>query len=350
MPDVITEIEQVTPEWLTGVLRKSGALERGQVAAIEKDTSRPFGSIVSRLAVNYTEDTLDSAPRRLFLKIANPETHQDFPERGRHELEFYSAIPNSDAANLPIPRCYDIAFSAAGFHLLMDDLAQTHFLVPHPLPPSQSQCEQVADSLARLHAYWWDHAMLDTKRGNTALFFGVESAFAGFADFLGDRLWDERRGIYERVLAEKSRLEARFADDKRLTLVHGDAHAWNFLYPHTAERHNACLVDWEAWGVDVAPYDLAYMIALFWFPAHRARAETSLVRRYYDHLVEYDVRDYAWEDCWNDYRLSIIRNLFMPVFWWNEQRDSDFWPELWWPRLERVMCAYDDLHCDELLS
>ena len=38
--DVITTLDQVTPAWLTAVLRRSGALTRGSVASVELGTGQ----------------------------------------------------------------------------------------------------------------------------------------------------------------------------------------------------------------------------------------------------------------------------------------------------------------------
>lgn len=350
MGEVITDITQVTPEWLTETLRSAGVLARGRVTSVETDISRPFGSVISHIKLRYSDDM--AAPSRLFLKFADQESHAWFPERGRREVEFFRAIPVADFARLPLPRYYAVAHSVDGFHLLLDDLSETHVIVPHPLPPHQAQCEQVIEALARLHAYWWDgedRLNVMQSGGDISLSGGAEHLLPAFMEFLGDRLWAERRTIFEKVVANSDMLTMRLTTGKHRTLIHGDAHAWNFLYPRDF-LGRACLIDWEAWSVDVGVYDLAYFITLFWFPAHRARSEHRLVERYHQRLCEYGVVAYSWEDCWRDYRHSIIRLLFMPVFWWHENRESDFWPELWWPRLERILCAFEDLHCEELLS
>jgi hypothetical protein len=50
MGDVITTPEQITPEWLTGVLRKNGCLKYGKVIGIKnKLTKTLVVSVVSSL-------------------------------------------------------------------------------------------------------------------------------------------------------------------------------------------------------------------------------------------------------------------------------------------------------------
>jgi hypothetical protein len=349
MGQVITDIAQVTPVWLNSVLQQAGGLGHGPVTDIEFDTSRPFGAVVSKLTVIGAEN---QPTHRLFLKLADAETHQQWPGRGSREVEFYGAIPAEHYARLPIPRCYHAGWLEAGYHLLLDDLTTTHKIIPHPLPPNQRQAEQVVDALARLHAYWWNDARLGAEMGRSAeqktVFNGDEEYFLAFADFLGDALWDERRAIFQRAMEAAPRLHERLKKGN-LTLIHGDAHAWNFLYPRESGGA-AALVDWEAWDADVGVFDLAYLMTLFWFPAHRARTEKALVRRYHNRLIGHGIVGYSWDDCWYDYRHSVIRLLFRPTWWWRERPDNEGWAEIWWPRLERVICAYQDLNCEELLS
>jgi hypothetical protein len=88
------------------------------------------------------------------------------------------------------------------------------------------------------------------------------------------------------------------------------------------------------------------MIALSWFPERRALMEKDLVRRYHASLLASGVRDYGWNECWNDYRRSVIKNLMVPVRSWAQRKRAS----LWWTALERAMLAYQDLGCEELLA
>ena len=64
MPDnVITNIEQVTIEWLTSALAASGALTRGAVASCALDVGQGNWSSNARLNVKYTDGAQGSLPR-----------------------------------------------------------------------------------------------------------------------------------------------------------------------------------------------------------------------------------------------------------------------------------------------
>jgi len=63
--DEITS-QKVTPEWLTEVLRQSGALPFGHVVGVQMATEDTYTAIITRLRLAYSPEAPDSAPTRLF--------------------------------------------------------------------------------------------------------------------------------------------------------------------------------------------------------------------------------------------------------------------------------------------
>ena len=111
----LTDLEQVTPAWLTEVLTSNGTLERGAVVDVEKQGSSTNTAAVARLRLDYSDDAPDDAPRRLFLKLSDR----------RREVDFYRVIAPA-MVRPPVLRCYDAVYSreAARSHLLVEDLAE----------------------------------------------------------------------------------------------------------------------------------------------------------------------------------------------------------------------------------
>jgi hypothetical protein len=188
----------------------------------------------------------------VILKTPRPDGDAEAAKLTEQEVEFYRVIaPRTPSP--PIVRCYDAAFSPASGHghLLLDDWAETHSHPTWPLPPSVSSCEQAIDSLAMLHARWWDHAELGKgigrfldESGVAEMMGGIAHQYSRFADFLGDRLSGERRRVYETILSSSLRPWKRIAQRTGLTVVHGDAHLSNFLYPRAPGNANAFLIDY----------------------------------------------------------------------------------------------------------
>jgi hypothetical protein len=354
MRDVLRRAEEATPEWLTEVLRRRGRLERGSVATVRAASSSTLiVSEVSRLEVSYTPDATRGAPASLFLKLSRPVFQPEAAkDHSRMELEFYSSVAPL-MPDAPVPFCYDAAFDPVtrAAHLLLEDLTGTHFQ-PHPsTPPSDAHCEQAVEALAEVHAHWWEHARLGAGVGKLlsedevlSVARGAAERFEQFADFLGDHLSPARRALYERVVACFPAPWSRLSSAKGLTLTHGDAHTWNFMYPRAEGR--TLLIDWQLWHPHIGPRDLAFMMALHWTPERRARLEEKLLRRYHEALLARGVGSYGWEQCVTDYRWAALRNLFIPAWQW-----AGGVPEqVWRPNLERAVAAFEDLRCAELVE
>ena len=357
MQALITNVNQVTPTWLTDVLREAGHLPEGHVTDVQPKPGPKAVSQIIPLHLRYSVDAPNSAPSRLILKISKPRLEGESSK----EFEFYRFVSNRKT-DLPIVRCYQAVYSSqmGQGHLLLQDLSDTHFShPPSQLPTLNVYSEQIVDALACLHAFWWDDTTFGVKGSQARpdmsathavaaeLAAWAENTFPTFADFLGDRLSQERRQMYERAMISlPPRLSARFASDKAVTLIHGDIHIGNFLYPHDPTHETVRILDWKSWSLDIGADDLAHMMAVFWFPERRSRLEQKLLRQYHNRLLEYGVTEYDWQACWYDYRLSVVRLLFYPIWQWSMGAPAD----IWWNHLERVILAFQDLRCSELLA
>jgi hypothetical protein len=363
MDEPLTDMAQVSPEWLTRLLQKKGVLHQGKVTAVHKQPLHATISLTSRLArfaVSYSDDAPTSAPSRVFLKVAKPDFDAALSARmWKNEVDFYTTVVGAMSAPATV-RCYDAVYAAetGQAHLVIEDLSDTHFQPEWPLPPPKLYCEHVMECMAQLHAWWWEHprlgediGQLPTEEAFKAGIGETERRVHAFVDFLGDRLSVDRRKVYDKVLAALPRLfghhrRRRLRERKAFTLVHGDATVWNFLYPHDADKEHVRIIDWQAWRIGVGTDDLAYMMALHWYPERRRAMERELLRRYHGELLQQGVAHYGWEECWFDYGVSAISNLLLPALWSGNQLPA----ALWWSHLERAMLAFDDLACDELLE
>lgn len=344
MTQIITDHEQLTPQRLTHILRANGVIDTNEVHALDFQQMVGHEAGRWRLHLRYADEVAPQVPAYLFLKLSK-ETH---------EARFYDRT-RTLSDTLPIVRCYDVAYDdTVGAHLLLDDLTLTHQShPPSQLPPIGRHCEMMVDALADLHGYWWDHPELEKTFGKrpTAPWIKAWAAddarhYEGFARFLDDRLAPAQRQMYQLVLDKlPAQVARRFETGRHLTLTFDDVHVGNFLYPKLA-GDSLYIIDWEGWGLNLAMSDLAYMMALFWSPERRARLEQPYLRRYYDRLMTHNVSGYAWDDLWYDYRLSVARHLFVPVYQWQRQHIVD----VWWNHLERITAAFTDLDCAALLG
>ena len=355
MPDVITDAAQVTVEWLNDILRRDGYLSDGEVTSVRDVGSETLpNSVVHHLEVGYRGYA--RLPRRLFLKLSQgPGAGND-----GQEVAFYQQVtPPMLLAlrpdELPFVRHFDAAYSAetGHAHVLLEDLSLTHTTADRALPPSIPHCEGMVDALASLHAFWWENPRLGRGIGTRPTAIGIDELLAaaprnlgGWLGLMGDRVAPARRATYERVCTSwPARRVERLVAGRGITLVNRDTHAANFLYPINLERDRVRVIDWQSWRVDTGTDDLAYMIAAHWYAERRARLEKLLVGRYHRRLEECGITGYSWDDCWYDYKASVIRVLFLLIGGWHPGRQ----PSLWFDRVEKATLAYEELGCALLL-
>jgi hypothetical protein len=337
---------------LTDALRRNGALGDGRVVDVAVEKSWPtLLSRIMRLRLTYEGDAA-VAPRSLIFKTSLPERMDPSWTSGPKEVAFYTKIAPATPAGL-VPRCYDGDWNPQtnGWHLLLEDLTDSHIIpTAWPIPPAAPDCERIIAARARFHAAWWDEPRLGVSLGtwlpaDDGQITQFAAEFARFADRLGDRLSPERRSVYERLIAEAPRLNRRHHSHRNLTIVHGDAHMWNVFLPRDEKSEDVRIFDWDCWAVDVATDDLAYMMALHWFPDHRRRFERAMLDRYHAELLAHGVTGYDREALGNDYRLSALWQIATPVW----QAALNIPPVIWWNHLERIFMAVDDLDCRDLL-
>lgn len=317
--DLITSLDQVTPAWVTRVLQRTGLLSGARVAEVNYDSGVTSFSIIAHLRISYTCDS--KAPAKLFLKFSKPKHPVSTPERG-WEVLFYRFVALRTPG--PLLHCYDSAFSPerGRLHLLLEDVSDTHYSEPpSQLPPTRKNCELIVQALADVHAAWWEQPPWDVIGGSLPdraevdrRIQEVRERIALFTNFLDDRLSAKRRDTYQAVLAALPDLYRRLMLRRAYTVVHDDIHIGNVLFPRDPTVDTVRIIDWQTWHIDLAPKDLAHMMAIFWFPEQRRSLERLLLGRYYDRLCENGVVDYSWDQCWNDYRLCVIRKLFHPAW------------------------------------
>jgi len=353
-PPVITDVRQVTPEWLTEALARGGTLSGGRVRDVGAGTERSVWSQIVRLRPHY-EDVPGDPPAALLLKICAGDQAVFGPSEVLYYTRDYIDLPDA-----PIPRCHDAQFSAAprAYHVLMDDLSETHTNT-WELPPTLERGLATAESLAALHAHGWGPDRLmrigGVIPGDAQVDRYVNHVRQGLEpllDTLGDALdptWaDPLRDLFAH---HPALMRERGHDAAGFTLVHGDVNPGNILAPR-AGRGRVYLVDRQPFDWSLTTWlgvsDLAYMMVHWWDSALRRRWEMPILRRYHDALVGRGVADYPWEQLLRDYRLCAVQSVYVAVEWLVLEGDRTRMRWIWGPQLHKAMAAYLDLRCAEL--
>jgi hypothetical protein len=364
--------DPVTPEWLTTVLRQAGRLPTGDVLAVEQETTGAFNSATCRLQVWYSPEAPSGAPDRLVLK-RNLSSEWGV-EAGADEVAFYvevASLPDHPPVTVP---CYMATYDpdTGDSFVLLQDLSATHqspvtreqqISVVHAVP-STDAITRVVDTLAELHAYWWQHPLLDAGQFPLGYWSSTEERSARYLQkrtaswsrlVAAESSWlpPELQVLYEQLLSRlpyvwERYLEPRFRARRHLTLVHGDAYFCNFLCPRHGADAPTYLLDWQSPSFDLGSYDLVNLCATFWTSEqrHQDQREDAMLRRYLRTLEVRGVSEYGWNDLVMDYQLGLIFWVLMPVQDAADGSATDYW----WPKMRCLTSAFREWGCATLLG
>jgi Ecdysteroid kinase-like family len=368
MTSYIPVSDPITPEWLSAVLRQSGVLSQGEVITVERVTTSAFNSQTSRLLLYYSDDASAGVPTRLVLKRNVQEAWG--VEAGAEEVKFYTLVASLPAhPSITIP-CYAAAYDeeSGNSYVLLQDMTKTHvppltrdqqISIVEGVPPAV-YIEPVVDTLAQLHAFWWEHPLLETEVFDVGYWSRDTERFEqylqrrttswkSFTTHEGDWFPSELRELYEQVLGHLQHyLEPRFRTKTKLTLNHGDAYFANFLCPREPTTGTTYLLDWQSPSFDIGGSDLANLCAAFWTSEqrHEEQREEKILHRYHTVLQARGVSSYCWDDLVTDYKIGLIVWLFIPVQDCHDGASKDYW----WPKMQCLVAAFRDWHCEDLLG
>lgn len=266
--DVPARIEELTPQWLEGVLRQRSPSAR--IAAISQLSADVGTTQRARFRVTYhsAQDAI-ALPASIFVKIApaDPRTRifVSLFRLGPTEVRFYKEA----AAALPVemPGVYHAALSggAERFVLILEDLAGSVQFRDTTTPADHQEARRVVQMLARLHAAFWesprltgDLAWLKSQQNNPTLSLersiwslAIKPGMDKFRELIPaplHRSVGQLAGAFDLIAAACARGPR--------TLIHGDVHIGNLFFRQAAVG----LFDWQCAQRGQGMRDVSYFI------------------------------------------------------------------------------------------
>lgn len=355
---IITTPQQATSTWLTAVLTECGTLLSGQVTHVSAQTGGGHWSQNARLTLTYSNNAQGDCPTKLFLKLCNTDVGDGesfLPSEVTYYTRDYIDVPDA-----PLVRCYDAAYDPTlnWYYLLLDDVSETH-KPAYNLKPTLAHGQALAEALAILHAHWWGETRLKyikaSFHSSTHIRRFIHMADPGIPHakkIFGDRLKAHWQTVIYIIFEELPiKLVARAEDTTHFTPIHGDPNPGNILIPRVGDRP-LYLIDQQPfnWSLRtwLSAYDLAYIMALYWPTKLRRALEVPVLRHYHNTLVERGIKDYSWEQLYDDYRLNVLLTVPIAVEYMRDGGDPD-WNNFRYGLLSRSLTACDDLDCVQLL-
>ena len=301
------DLGELTPAWLTGVLRECGVLDVDRVTDLQIEKIGTFSTEVWRLRPCYDGEAA-GAPETLVLKRPAAGREQRSFEAFGNEILVYRDLLERTPVRAP-RFFYGAVDDAGGALLLLEDVpGLQHFSFRDG--PSEEHARLGLEQLARVHAHWWGR--VGEVAGVPRLADPEVRATFGRSYDAG---WAFARGFYQDEVPDfvpiGERLVGRLAESLRplaepATLLHGDAHAENLpLMERPGADTGVCTLDWAGARLGHASFDVAVFVVMSFPVEARRERERALVALHAQAARALGVDD--WSDPWADYRLGVLR-------------------------------------------
>ncbi len=291
--------DEVTPAWLTSVLRTSGALDDGvSVTAVETE---PFAvgvgllSALHRATPSYSVDT--AAPDSLIVKFPIDIPHQRaiadaFNVYGREVKAYREVAPESPIST---PRVHAAIHDAEASHccIVMEDLSG-HVQADAVTGATWEQAVAAIDALASFHAHWHEHdSLADMSQTffdhGDPMFLGAlppvyEAGWPRTKELADDLLTDEVIAFGDRWVEHLPVMLERSSTPK--TILHNDWRADNMFH---APDGTPIVFDFQITGVGNGAFDLAYYLSQSLERETVQGRRPELVRHYVERLAAHGI-------------------------------------------------------------
>ena len=312
---------EITAEWLTNVLRASGAI-RG--ASVKSFTVSNIGvgqgvvGDVSRLDLEY--DTPEkTAPRAVIAKLAlaDDEKREFIDSAGLYEPEagFYREL--ASASGMATPETYFAEYDAGYVNLLLEDLGHLR-AVDQADDCSFDDASAGLNALATMHARWWEdprlpgYSWLPGSPGPEQIRVAVErfpGSLESCIEKVGDYLpsgFEAIARMYGKSIPEITRLNYRGP----LTLTHGDFRLANLFFDDADGATDPVVAfDWQLASHAKGASDVGYFLCWSLETESRRRYEKRLLTDYHDCLIDLGISGYSYDEFIVDARRAVLKNL-----------------------------------------
>ncbi|MCP5032782.1 MAG: phosphotransferase [Actinomycetia bacterium] len=313
--------ESVDNAFLTRLLQEAGHPD----AVVRGFTSEQIGTGQIGKCIRYSLELaqdVDGVPSSLIGKFPSDDLQSRTTgvqlRNYLKEVNFYREL--QPRLRISTPRCYyaEIVGDGPEFALFLEDLSPAE--QGNQLGGCSPEIARAAIlELVGLHAPSWCDPSLrgidwigEPSPDSNQIVRAIYNAnVPGFMERYGASLEDDQREIITRFGSAESIFSGLLPQP--FSLVHIDYRLDNLLIDESSTPARITAVDWQTITLGSPLADVAYFIGAGLLPDDRRAIERDLVREYYDALCQAGISDYAWDDCWNDYRRGTFAGFTVTV-------------------------------------
>jgi thiamine kinase-like enzyme len=344
-----SSIEEITPEWLTGALKKSGVLNGNTVQSVE---SKIVGSdigymgILARLTIKYAKPD-DSAPATMIAKIPTLEPKNKMVMEAFWNFERENRLYEEVLHDLPLrtPKCYFSGFDPGRDEKWMNKVYRRYGKLPKGLMvfyllyvgirnlrlkrryillledfgdleqiDQRDGCSfdvamKVMKPLGISHASTWNSPILnkfwlkDHKDFSNMIGFLASQSTKILNKLFAEKQSPKLKEVMDWIIKNNSKLDA-FTRSRPKTLIHTDYRLDNIFF--NKKTDGIAVIDWQASCPGMGLFDPCFFLLNNGSGPFTSDQALEMITNYHQGLVEGGVSDYSLDECMSDYKYCLL--------------------------------------------
>ena len=341
-------IEEITPDWLTSALKKTGILKDNSVSSIEVETigEQGYMGILARLYLDY-ETPGDMLPASIIAKMPTKEAKNKITGEIFLNYERENRLYETLLDKLPVrtPKCYfadmdagvsertvNFAYfvyekmpkgfinlfliifglftliSKRRYILLIEDLKDLDYIDQRD-GCSFEDAKQVIKYLGAMQAAFWENPAVNQywlkAHSEISRLMGLlyEKGLPVIERNFGDRLSAKEKEVFKWLQDHNQQIDDYILSRPK-TLVHSDFRIDNVFFDRI--KNKTVLIDWQTCYRGLGIADLAYFCAGSGINPFTSDQVQELIEIYHQALIEGGVTNYSLEECQNDYKYGFF--------------------------------------------
>lgn len=311
-------------------------------ADIKKENTSKFGK-------NYfveLEKKKNNKPENLplFVKLGHLSSNESWTNNAiLMELHFYREYAASLKAILPKCILYK-SIPGSYISIVLEDISHSHFCLSGYRELNLKIFKKIVESLAVLHSKFTGkipNFYQDKPPLHQLLYDFPVNWSASKASILHQSpasLKNKLNKYFELISSHlvQNHVIDFFGHSKTgMTVVHGDCHFGNIMYPLKGSEQNVKLIDWQLSKKGFGIFDVAGLLIHWNVPKFRRSIETDVIKHY---IREYNRRSSCqleFRSVYAHYKISILYLAVESFFYWRSGKHS-------WANFENVFAAIED--------
>ncbi len=344
-----TTIEDITAEWLTGALTKSGVLKNNSVRTLNRKTlgeGKGYAGTLARLSIEY-EPPDDTLPSTMIAKIPTQVPKSKMFTEALWNYERENRVYEEILPHLPLrtPQCYYSDFDRGKGEKWMNKVYRRYASLPQSLVGlyfiyaafrnlrlkrryillledishleqitqlegcSFEDAKMVMKPLGIAHASLWESPQLGKY------WLKDHGDFSNLVSFLSNRwppvvkkthpgkISQKMQAVFDWLKKNNHQLDA-YTKTRPHTLIHTDYRLDNLFFDR--ENNEIVVLDWQSCSPGMGVFDPCFfLVNNCRSPLSKEQAD-ELITIYHQGLVEGGVTNYSLDECRSDYPFGLL--------------------------------------------